>query len=185
MLSCVIVCISSMNKPDASLHKPHTRWDKRNALVGLVVLVVFLGAGLMWYMATHKRATPQSKVPQYSGQQLVDEVNLRYGRHDYVGAIELIKGQQTINSTETQLLLAGAYANSGDNTRALEIYDRLDSENKLQESETAVAGEVAERTHDYQKAIAYYKKAKQRADPNFTDQLAVYDYKVTELEKKR
>lgn len=173
-----------MNTPDASLHKPHMRWDKKNALVGVVVLVVLLGAGLTWYLVANKKTVPPSKVPQYSGLQLVDEVNLRYGKHDYIGAIELIKGQQTINTPETQLLLAGAYANSGDNARALEIYDRLEAENKLQENETAIAAEIAERNKDYQKAIAYYKKAKQRADPNNADQAAVYDYKIAELEKK-
>lgn len=173
-----------MDKPVVSSSKPHMRWDRKNALVGLAVLVVLAVAGALLYVAQRDKE-PVSKVPQYSQQQLVEEVNMRYGNNDYVGAIRLIEGQKTINETSTQLLLAGAYANSSDNKKAMEIYDKLEAQNKLNEAHTATAAEIAERLKDYQKAIALYKKAKARADQKAVDQLAVYDYKIAELEKKQ
>lgn len=165
--------------------KPHLRWDNKNARVGLIVLAVLLIAGLTWYFLRSKNVEPESKFPQYSEQQLVIEVNKSYGKNDYIGAIRLIEGQKTIKETNTQLLLAGAYANSGDDRKALDVYDKLESENKLGEADTGTAGDIAARLKDYGKAKAYYLKAKDRSDGNIADQKALYDYKIAELEKKK
>lgn len=172
-----------MKKLDAKLFKSGLRQHRKQVFIGLAVLILII-AGVIWYGVAHRASTARSDITQLTGQQLIDEVNKRYGAHDYVGAIRLIEGQRTIADTSTQILLAGAYANSGDNTRALQIYDTLESRSKLSELDAATAGELAERTKDYQKAIAYFKKAKERADPNAPDQIAVYAYRITILEKK-
>jgi pentatricopeptide repeat protein len=82
------------------------------------------------------------------------------------------------------LLLAGAYANAGNPKKALEVYEQLDSQNKLNEVYTATAAGVAEQAKDYAKAIELYKKAKAKADPATTDQIQTYNIMISELEKK-
>lgn len=121
-------------------------------------------------------------------QQLVDEVNKKYGSNDYKGAISLIEGQQNAKDTNVQLLLAGAYANSGDLKKAFEIYKNIDNEGKLPDAELVNLANMAERAGDTAAAIAAYKRAKAYAVSSKTisqDEIATYDYKINELEKKR
>jgi tetratricopeptide (TPR) repeat protein len=173
-----------MNKSKAvTSPPPHTRFDRKNALIGLIVLVILVAGGVYWVMHRSKDE-PASKVPQYSGQALVTEVNKRYGQHDYAGVINLLKGQKSIDEPATQLLLAGAYTNKGDFASAVVIYEKLEKQGALDETYAATAADAAERGKQYQKAIDFYKKAKERAPSDATDQKAVYDYKIAELEKK-
>lgn len=175
-----------MDKAATEPTRPHLRFDRKNAVIGLLLLVLLLGGGLWYWAANRPPKEPPSKYPQYSEQQLVNAVNKLYGQSKFTEAIELIQAQKTLNDSKTQLLLAGAYANKGDFKNSLAIYDRLDSQNKLNEVYTSAAAETAERDKQYQKAIDYYKKAKQRIDKatSTVDQVQVYDYKITELQKK-
>lgn len=173
-----------MNKPKAvTSPPPHTRFDRKNAIIGFVVLVVLV-AGAVYWVVNRPAEEPTSKVPQYSGQALVNEVNRRYGQHDYAGVIKLLEGQKSVNEPDTQLLLAGAHTNKGDYESAVAIYERLEKQNALNGTYAATAADAAERAKQYQKAIDFYKKAKTRANPAATDQIGVYDYKIAELEKK-
>lgn len=176
-----------MEKPAVVTSSPGpSHWGaKRNVLIDAVIIALVLTAiGLSWYFGHRPKSEPASKVPQYSEQQLANEVNKRTGQNNYVGAIELIKGQKTINESAVQLLLAAAYANNKEYSKALDIYDSLEVRHKLNEINTATAAEVAERAGKYQKAIDLYKKAKKRGDSANTDQQAVYNFKISELEKK-
>ena len=96
----------------------------------------------------------------------------------------LIRGQKTINERKTQLVLAVAYSNSNQHAKAVEIFDQLEKAKPLSEGDAALAAEVAERDKQYRKAVDYFKKAKERADTEAVDQIALYDYKIAELEKK-
>lgn len=179
--------ISIMDTPDVTTSKPHMRWDKKNALIGLIVLVVLLTAGLIWYFALRKEAPPAPTVPQYSGQQLVDELNKRYGANDFVGAIELLKGQKTADTPEVQHLLASAYANKGEYRESLAVYGKLDSGGHLSAEDTASAAEVAEKAKDYQQAAGYYDRAASRIEKesNFIQDLPLlYRQKAEEMRKK-
>ena len=162
------------------------RWyKKKNVLIDVaVILAVFVIIGLIWWVGHRPKPAPVSSVTQYTGQALVDQVNTKYGQHDYIGAIHLIQGQKTINDTSTQLLLAAAYANSGDNQKALTIYENQEQKKPLSETDVATAASIAENLKQYSKAIDLYQKAKQRSDQRNVDQLAVYDYKIGELQKK-
>jgi len=165
--------------------KPHMRFDRKNALIGLAILIVLIAAGVLYYRSTHK-AEPVSKVPQYSEQDLIKELNKKYATHDFSGAIELVKGQRTIDQPNIQLLLAAAYGNAGQFKSALGVYDSLEQKTPLNEMYASTAAVAAEGAKDYKKAIDYYKKAKSRMDKKTAnvDQVQVYDYKITELEKK-
>ena len=161
---------------------------KRNKLIDVaVILVVIVLIGVAWWFGNHRKKDAYTDVPQYNTQQLVVEVNKKYGANDYGGAIKLIQGQKTIKEASTQLLLAAAYSNSGDHKRSLEIYENLEKQGKLNESDTATAAGVAEQAKEYRKAIDLYKKAKERlkgSATNSRDQAAVYDYKIAQIEKK-
>jgi tetratricopeptide (TPR) repeat protein len=171
--------------PVITSEDPKRWYQKRNVLIDIaVILAVFLIIGVIWWVGHRPKPAAVSNVPQYTGQTLVDQVNKKYGNHDYIGAIRLIEGQKTVNDTATRLLLAAAYANSGDNQKALQIYEKQDQKKPLSETDAATAASVAEGAKQYQKAINLYQEAKQRANQQNTDQLAVYDYKIGELQKK-
>lgn len=161
---------------------------KRKVVIDVAVIAaVILVIGAVWWFGHRSKPDPQPSVAQYSHQDLVKEVNKKYGINDYLGAIKLIQGQKTINQTETQVLLASAYATSGDAKKSLEVYRKLDREGKLPKTELANVAAAAEQAKDYSAAIEYYKRAKEAlkgSDAN-TDQAAVYDYQIAELEKKK
>lgn len=169
--------------------------QRRLLVFGIIAVVALavIGVGVVWIVTLMNQTATQSpqtnkQTPQYaSKQQLTDEVNKKYGNNDYSGAIALIERQQSIDDPATQLLLAGAYANSGNLTKALEIYKKLDAAGKLPKVEFSNVAQTAERANDYKTAVAYYKKAKEYAvssKSETADQLAMYDAKITELEKK-
>jgi len=165
--------------------RPQRWYRKRNVLIdATVIIAVVLIIAVIWWVGHRPKADTAAKVPQYSGQVLVEEVNKKYGNHDYLGAIHLIEGQKTISQTDTQLLLAGAYANAGNNQKALEIYEKQEAKKPLSESYAALAATAASQAKQYQKAIDFFQKAKQRAPQANTDQIAVYDYQIQELQKK-
>lgn len=162
------------------------RVEKRTVLlvVGVILAIVILGGG--WWLLGHRKAASSSYGPQYTGQALVNAVNKKYGMHDYAGAITLLKGQKTINTEDTQLLLAAAYANANDFKTSLTTYQQIDKKFKLNSDQAATAASVAARAKDYKIAIALFQEAKQRLDShtNSQDQSAVYDYQISELQKK-
>ena len=173
---------------------------KRLIIIASIVLAALVvGGGTLGYMVWQStmRAQEQEKLSKESKpivqyeekQQLVEDVNKRYGKGDYEGAIKEIEGQQSSSeNVGLQLLLAGAYANSGNPKKALEIYQKLDTAGKLPQIEYANMAGMAERAGDVAAAIAAYKKAKEYAVSSKNegqDQIAVYDYKISELEKKR
>jgi tetratricopeptide (TPR) repeat protein len=171
--------------PVISGEDPKRWYQKKNVLIdATVIFAVLLIIGVVWWVGHRPKTEPAPSVPQYSGQSLVDAVNKKYGAHDYGGAIKLIQGQKTVNDRDTQLLLAGAYANSGDDTRSMAIYDAQEKKTALSETDTATAASIAARLKQYQKAIGLYEQAKQRANPKDTDQIAVYQYQIGELQKK-
>lgn len=157
--------------------------------LGIVVVGAGLTATLWWLNQAAEQQAIIKKTPQYTAkQQLVDEVNKKYGTKDFAGAIRLIEGQKTVDDVEIQLLLAGAYANSGNTKKALEIYKQIDAAGKLPAAETANFATMAEQAGEYQIAIDAYKKAKAYAassDTETDDQIAVYEYKISQLEKKK
>ncbi|SRR6266540_5746340 len=165
---------------------PPKRWyQKRNVLIDVAVIAaVLLIIGIVWWVGHRPKSEPASKVPQYTGQTLVDEVNKKYGNHDYIGAIHLIEGQKTASERSSQLLLAGAYSNAGNNAKALEIYEKQEAQKPLSESYAALAAGAASQTKQYQKAIDFFQKAKQRAQSGNVDQIAIYDYQIQEQQKK-
>ena len=161
---------------------------KRKRVLDIVIIVLVIGIiGGVWWFGHRLKPEPKSTYPQYNQQQLLEEITKKYGQHDYNGAINLIKGQKIVNEPPVQRYLAGAYANAGDNKRAVEVYDKLDAQGKINDSDIyATAAEVAGRDKQYQKAINYYKKAKEalKNSEAAVDQGAVYDYKIADLEKK-
>lgn len=173
---------------------------KRLIIIASCVVAVLVIGGVMlgfmvWQSAVkvqeQEKASRQPKpVAQYEDnrQALVDDVNKKYGKGDYQAAIEEIEGQKSAGEdVGLQLLLAGAYANSGDAKKALEIYKKLEAAGKLPGQEYVNMAGMAERAGDAAAAIAAYKKAKEHAISSKTesqDQIAVYDYKIAELEKK-
>lgn len=165
--------------------KTSKRWyQKRNVLIDIAVIVaVLIIISVIWWIGHRPQPAEPSKVPQYTGQALVSEVNKKYGQHDFIGAIKLIEGQKTIKETSTQLLLAAAYSNSGDNQKAFTVYEQLEKQKPLSENDCANAANAASQLKQKQKAIEYFEKAKQRANPKDVDQLEVYDYQIKELQK--
>ncbi|HSX07996.1 MAG TPA: hypothetical protein VLG11_03835 [Candidatus Saccharimonadales bacterium] len=174
-------------KSDNTVVVTEPRVDKHKALIvaGIVLVVVAVAAG-GWWLATHRKVAPSSYGPQYTGQALVNAVNKKYGTHDYTGAITLLKGQKTINTEATQLLLAAAYANAHDFKTSLTTYQQIDKKFKLNSDQAATAASIAAQAKDYKTAIALFQEAKQRLDAstNSQDQSAVYDYQISELQKK-
>lgn len=173
---------------------------KRLIIIASCVVAVLVVGGvvlgfLVWQsaqrVAEQEKISKQPKpVVQYENrQQLVDDVNQKYGKGDYQGAIKEIEGQKSASEdVSLQLLLAGAYANSGDFKKAIEVYKKLDSAGKLPPAEYVNMAGTAERANDVAMAIDMYKKAKEYAvssKSESNDQIAVYDYKIAELEKKR
>lgn len=168
-------------------------------IFSIVLAVLVVGGGILGFMVwqsaqkvkEQERASREPRpVVQYENkQQLVDDVNKKYGKGDYEGAIKEIEGQKSAgDDVGLQLLLAGAYANSSNAKKALEIYQKLDTNGKLPQTEYANMAGMAERAGDIATAIAAYKKAKEYAVSTKTegqDQIAVYDFKIAELEKKR
>jgi tetratricopeptide (TPR) repeat protein len=175
------------------------KMNKKRLIIILAIVLVLVGGGVaygIWRIQESYRAVeesskkPKKEIPQYKTDQkqaLIDEVNQKYGKGDYKGAIQLIEGQQNVGDVNIQLLLAGAYANSGDLKKALEIYKKLDDADRLPDTSVENVAATAERAGDYRLAIDMYKRAKEFAasstDQN-SDQTAVYDYKIAELEKK-
>lgn len=171
--------------------------SKKQKIIIVAVAVALLGlvGYTIWaiqnsYRQVEESAKAGKKVQQFKKDQkqsLIDEVNKRYAAKDYKGAIELIEGQQNANDVEMQLLLASAYFNSSDFKKALDVYKRLDSRGKLPDTSLENMAKTAERANEYRLAIDMYKRAKEygtsSGDVN-TDQLATYDYKIAELEKK-
>jgi tetratricopeptide (TPR) repeat protein len=166
------------------------RWfQKKNVLIDVAVIVaVLVIVGFIWLIGHRPKSEPAPTVPQYSGQTLVDEVNKKTAQNDYSGAIKLLQGQKSIHETSTQLLLANAYANKGDTTSALKIYDELNKANKLTANSLAAAAVLSEQASDSTKALAYYKAALQKLEadqaPANNDQVLMYQAKVDELTKK-
>lgn len=173
---------------------------KRLVIIIIIVLVFLAGAsafavwqaqGGTFNLDTSKSESDKKDVPQYAPekkQDLIDDVNQKYGNQDYKGAVELLEGQENVEDIETQLLLAGAYANSGDYQKGLDIYKKVRADGKLPEVEFANMASVAELAKDYSLAIEMYKKAKEYAissGEENEDQVAVYDYQIAELEKKK
>lgn len=179
-----------MEKAKPVLSDVEPKWyQKKHVLIDLaVIVIVLLIIAFIWWIGHRPKPEPASKVPQYSGQALVDEVNKKYGLNDYAGAINLIKGQKSINEIETQLLLANAYSNQGNQASALEIYDKLHKDNKLTASSLAAAATLAEQKGDNAKALDYYKAAVARVQDDTNreneDLLPMYQAKVDELTKK-
>jgi tetratricopeptide (TPR) repeat protein len=175
--------------PVISNSDPRRWYQKKNVVIDIAVIVaVLVIIGIIWWVGHRPKAEPVSKVPQYSGQSLVDAVNKKTGENDYGGAIALLKGQKSAATPSTQLLLASAYANEGNITEALKIYDDLNKSNSLSVGSLAAAAEIAEKAGNDKKALEYYKAAvsKLQADttPSNNDTLPAYQAKVSELEKK-
>jgi pentatricopeptide repeat protein len=172
--------------------------DKKRLVIILTVVIVLVGGAIIygvWQIQESYRAVeesskkPKKDIPQYQSdqkQELVDEINQKYGKGDYQGAIQLIEGQQNVGDVNTQLLLANAYANSGDLKKALEIYKKLDAAGTLPKVAYENMAAIADRAGDYRAAIDAYKRAKEYAasTQQNEDQIAIYDYKIAELEKK-
>ncbi len=169
---------------------------KKRLLVIAAIVLVIMGSAVafgMWRLSSSDSQTAESpesgdNTPQSADSELVGEVNKKYGSGDYSGAIQLIEGQKNVKDVGTQLLLAGAYANSGDVRKALDMYKKLDAAGQLPKTSIGNMAEMAERAGEYQVAIDAYKRAKQDAISSKTesqDQIAVYDYKIAELERKR
>lgn len=171
--------------PVTQTEAPKKWYKKRGVLIDIAVIIaVILIVGIIWWVGHRSKGDDQPKVPQYNASALVEEVNKKYGNHDFLGAINLIKGQKTINQTDTQLLLAGAYSNAGSNQKALDIYEKQETVKSLSENYAALAADCASRVKQYQKAIDFFQKAKERTPAENTDQKAVYDYQIQELQKK-
>lgn len=176
--------------PVISTEVPQQWYRKRNVLIDIaVILAVAVIITVIWWVGHRPGpADTASDVPQYDTQALTEEVHKKYGLNDYSGAIKLIKGQKTINKTDTQLLLASAYANQGDQAAALKIYDKLRGEGELTASSLAAAAKLAEQANDNAKALDYYKAAVQKLqadkNPAVSDHLPMYQAKVDELTKK-
>lgn len=163
----------------------------------MVIALILIGGAIafaLWKTASQDTKAPKTPRPEGSTQEyttdpaLVSEVNQKYGAGDYKGAIKRIEEQKNTNDVGTQLLLAGAYANSGDVKKALSIYKTIDKEGRLPNTALGNMAEMAERAGDYRTALDAYKRAKQYAVSSGTetqDQIAVYDYKIAELEKKQ
>lgn len=171
---------------------------KRLIIIIIIALVLLVGAAAfaVWQAQGGRFIVPDSsskqakKVPQYTKdkrQDLINEVNEKYGSGDFSGAIQLIEGQQNAGDVETQVLLASAYATSGDYKKALDTYKKLYDAGKLPEIEFDNMAVTADQAGEYQTAIDVYRRAKEYAVSSGSkndDEIATYDYLISELEKK-
>lgn len=158
-------------------------------LSGLVAFWIWQAQGGRFFSSSEPSKTKKD-VTQYTEdkqQDLVSEVNKKYGTGDYNGAIQLIEGQKNATDPKMQLLLAGAYANAGKLKEAVEIYKKLDDAGKLPEVELENMAATAQRAGENQLALDTYKRAKDYAVSSGSqtpDVIATYDYLIAELEKK-
>lgn len=166
-------------------------------IISIIALILFGGLVVFWIWQAQggrlfvtSNPTPAKEVTQYpqdKEQDLIGEVNKKYGTGDYNGAIQLIEGQKNITDPKLQLLLAGAYATAGKLKESIGIYKKLDDEGKLPEVELENMAATAERAKEYRLALDTYKRAKDYAASSGTqtpDVIATYDYLIAELEKK-
>ncbi len=171
---------------------------KQIIIISAIVVVLFGGLVAFWiwqaqggrFFSSSEPSKVKKDVTQYAEdkqQDLVSEVNKKYGTGDYNGAIQLIEGQKNATDPKMQLLLAGAYANAGKLKESVEIYKKLDDEGKLPEVELENMAATAERAKEYKLALDTYKRAKDYAvssGAQTPDMIATYDYLIAALEKK-
>jgi len=170
---------------------------RRLLIIGAGAVVVLLVAVfIVWASYMNKKLqeadSPDGKTgttQQYSNpSELANDVNQKSSNGDYQAAINLIEGQKNASDPGNQILLAQTYANSGNDTKALEIYKKLDAAGQIPDDQLATAANAAEQANDIKTAIALYKRAETYArnskDQNI-DQADVYAYKVAELEKRQ
>lgn len=161
--------------------------SKRWVVAGVIVVIVVAGGG--WLLMHRHKAAPVSNVPQLSGDALSNAVNKKLGAYNYIGAVQLLKGQKSFNEAATQLLLANVYASQKDYSKALAIYASLDKAGKLSSSSAAAGGAIAEQAGDKKTALHYYQQAvqKARSDKQLSndDLVQMYQAKVDELGQKQ
>jgi len=177
-------------KPKATVVEAGRRFSfgrrgKLIAIIGLVVVAV--GVGLWLWEPWHHETKQPTASPEASTAALNKAIDQYMASKDYKSAINLLK-KQPGNNSQTQKLLAAAYANDKDYDNALATYKTLDEADNLSANDTATAAAVAERAQNYTLAIRYYKEAAQKAQaektPTYTDQVLMYNNKAKELQKK-
>lgn len=165
-------------------------------IIAVVVLAIAGGAFYLGQRSGDKDADTQKDVPATptasAGQEakaLNDQMDKLYAKQDYAGAVKLAEAQTAKNRNPQMLLiLAGAYTNNKQYTKAFAIYDELDSKGQLSGADTMNAGEVAQLAGDKAKALGYFQKAKTKLidephDQYSQRQVQFVDEQITELQK--
>lgn len=173
-------------KAKAIIVAQDTRLNRPLLWAAGVVVVLLLTVGAWGLLQRDEMTT--FKVPQLSGDALSAAVNKKLGAYDYLGAVQLLKGQKTAEQPATQLLLANVYASQKNYSAALAIYAALQKAGKLSSQSAAAAGAIAEQGGDTKTALSYYQTAVQKAGtkqrPANDDELHMYQAKVVELQQK-
>jgi pentatricopeptide repeat protein len=167
-------------------------------IVIVIASVALIGGGYLGYMVWRSSQDVQQSEREVGAsddvrqiddrEQLVEEVNQRYGEGNFTEAIRLIEGQKNADDPEVQILLAGAYANSGEVQKAFNVYKKLQEAGELPDVQWVNYAEMAERSGDKKAALEGYRKARDYAassNAESPDQVAVYEYKIAELEAQQ
>lgn len=176
-----------MDKPDVTSKKPHIRWDKKNALVGLIVLVILLGAGLAWYFMMRKDEAPVSK--DTPGSIISQALNTRDG----VSRLKLEEALKNKPTKEEKIQLYQLLANDaqkrGDFQAAVDyLRQAYDTGLKSANLAQSIGSLYLENLNNKPEALKYFRlgleQAKTNADGDpFAGDIRTYlEQKIKELE---
>jgi len=152
------------------------------------VLVALGVAGWMWWNGRSSDDTADKAPKELSTKQVNDVTNKAIASGKYDDAVKQLKEQP--ESLNTQLSLAVIYMNKKDYKSAFAIYDELDRKGALTIGYISGVASFAELAKDYQKALYYYKKAKQLTEqqkntiPTWQDDLTTYNAAIKRLQQK-
>ncbi len=178
----------------AKIMRHYGRWQV--TVVCLLVLLPVVGG--LGYKALQQRKDDSRNTGTNSEAQLqpndasfTSAVEKAYAAKDYAGAAKIIEDQQKGREDDPALRikLALAYANAEDYQKALAVFDELSKRDQLTASYSGLAGDLADKVGEYQKAQAYYELAKKRVlaekSPVAGDDIADYDRKIETVRSKQ
>lgn len=162
----VQVTVSTVEK-GAKPGKLNTSIKKHRWLLGCLIAVLFIVLAIVLINKTRKE--------NLSDTTLVAKVNRYSSLRENQAAINLINKQQNSKDSFDQNLLATVYANAGDYSKALTIYDQLSRTHSLSQDNAESAANLAAQVHEPTLAINYYKQAISIAQANTANPLAKAD----------
>lgn len=153
-----------MDKPE-NTPKPHMRWDKKNAIIGLIVFVLLLGGGLAWYVLTRPEEKP---VSQHAPAAVIDRaLNSRDGATRFQME-EALKNNPTKEQKQQLLQLLSNEALQREDYQAAANYLRQTYESGLKTTNLvqSLATIYLEELNNKPEALKYFKLGIDLAEKN-------------------